>query len=458
MSDGYGSLMAGDFIPATVTVVTTGGTPPPLVCHCGITDTFTRTTSSGSWGTSASGLLWDVNPDAYVDGSAGLLVVPGAGSSFRCGASFFYNSTWPLNITALVRFNRLPANSTLPLDTADSHNAGEGLSLWLGNGNQPYTAITNIGGVPTVWLGNSTNTVHTTASLTGLDLTQWVSVNWQALDASSTLELRVWQTSDPIPSSPTLTIAWPAGLLPSEYDTRLWANDSHPFTGGDIIVYCDSLDITGVNRCSEYRFDNFNRAVASGWGTSDAGPTWARSGSSNGVSTVASGFGTLQNSAATTTEVEGITTGVSGDFTAIVKCKVSSDTLALSAGFIFNGLAFGWTKASPNNQVYINDNHGHHIVATISNTFWAGVAGQAYFKASRIAGVASLTLWDEVAVEPSPQIVNAVDNGFYATEEASFSSFGTGAVGTQSVIIDYIGFDYVGKPCYVVGGVAVYPS
>lgn len=222
----------------------TGGSGA-VVIFAGITDTFTRTIS-GDWGTSDSGVTWDTETTAYVDGTVGNLIVASTGTDTRCGVSFIYGGdSWPIDITVRVMFNRQPDDTTLPLSTIDAGNTGEGLSLWIGNGPQPYIAVANVGGVPTIWLGDSTDTIFSTA-MPSIILTDWVSLNFYASAPLGTLELRVWQFSGTKPISPSLTLTLPLGLLASEFDMRLWANNSHPFPGGDIVVSVDDLDIKEV--------------------------------------------------------------------------------------------------------------------------------------------------------------------------------------------------------------------
>jgi hypothetical protein len=450
---------------------------PPIIhvggCDCGITDTFTRDVDPG-WGTNDAGLVWSEGVGSsgtfltYDDGSQGFIGemwVMSAGASM----SQEFATSLPTPFLAEVMFlatkdgsdlialgglaenNIVAASLNVNKDTITAASASVALIFrrgsGIGNGTDPVTQLQ--------FFRNPSSVFDYVTSPISVVKNVWYHLKF-TFDASAALKAKIWAHGNVEPVSwVTSAISAPSTTI---YERFSLAAKSQLSTNAQMFVDYDNLDITNVNRCTAVQFDNFERVVApGGWGTATpSGNVWTRSGSSNGQSSVGAGYGFLQNGASATTETETIVTGLSptGDFTATLDLYVNSDNNVIDASFIFASLAFGWhhNTGGAHPFLFLNDNSGGYTTVNFADSFWDVASGPVYMKVERIGTTARIKLWDAgLTAEPDWQLTGTVAAGYYTTEQASFSSLGTGAVGAQSVAFGSIDFDYDGKPCYIDG-------
>jgi len=238
--------------------------PPGEECDCGITDTFTRTVE-GTWGTSDSGITWVYGADGGVSDGVGTL---GDGRFDYAELPFASLASWEMTFTA--SFDVTPAVADSPNIPGRPH--GDGLEIFPGfpdpgHGWGMYIEIGRMSSGTYIYYLDETETIDDTASGLSIDLTKPFSVALSCPAAGEDMSIWIWQSSGTKPVTPTLVCPTTTYLK-----FNLLAFGSYYETYNR--VYVDNLDITGVDVCSEYRFDNFNRVVSDGLGTADTGGEW----------------------------------------------------------------------------------------------------------------------------------------------------------------------------------------
>ena len=268
--------------------------PPPPECVCGITDPFTRTVASG-WGTSDAGIDWvtAVGLDclASVDGTRAVSFMTADGTGIltadlswaTTGADAFLFAGIQFQVSADPTLH----GYTLNLEPDTAHSDYKVVLGYFDYGDGPvqqwflYDAagVHDIGQPPPFNIFSPFN-IRMESSATYFRVKGW---------ASSSAEPGAWSWESSNPDS-----TYVGGDL--EWFARNFDSGGTEFT-----LYLDSLDITGVNRCSAVQFDDFNRTVASGWGTATpSGLVWDNSpfGTNNGLKSVNGQQGVLDTGVA----------------------------------------------------------------------------------------------------------------------------------------------------------------
>jgi hypothetical protein len=225
----------------------------------------------------------------------------------------------------------------------------------------------------------------------------------------------------------------------------------------DDYVEIDNLSISGVNACSEYRFDNFNRTVASGWGTSDLGLAWTASGlDSQRLMSVDGSQGIMSWVTATGGSPQGAIPATAGPWVEPsweMTARVRIPPVPASGNYdvffrITNYARLDLFIGSPNTV-----DIGYYADVPVSTSFtWA--SGQAYFIrwAYTYNGTERVKVWLTTDPEPAAWLAEANTAGVGgppATAEFDVrTSLALGSSTTNSIAFDYIDFDYDGKPCY----------
>jgi len=270
-----------------------------------------------------------------------------------------------------------------------------------------------------------------------------------------------WNTSAPEPAMWAYTTASPAAnFLPGMFEWRSQNRDNGTFS-----LSLDSFDISGVNRCTEYKFDNFNRAVASGWGETPSGLAWVESNLASDTTTSVDG---LQADVAWSTTppsfplagvIESIGSGVAGT----PWSSSSWDMLAafkmpnvVSSGLGGYEIEFSVPGGYGGVVLYIGTDYDPQ------NVYFGGE----YYPFSWASQVVyhirwhmewnvrtKVRIWADGDPEPTDWLadIDWSGSGTPTTAALQFRLSGflhTGAGPADSFHLDYIDFDYTGKPCY----------
>ena len=236
------------FDPALPRLKDTVDTDP--ICSdevCGITDTFTRTVS-GDWGTSDAGIAWvprfnDPANSFSVNGSMATAVITDAGGNETMG---FVGLSIPDYLDQVVA-------GTIDFKANVVSNNIFLLEFRGGDLVFQLTMHPTTGFVRVNWRG----------SFTDVAKTDWVASTWYRMrflydHANNLHALKIWPRDNTEPGSWTVsrttsTDAWRVVTPPDAALTM-----TRP-SGFGVTYDVDNLDITGVNRCTNFRFDNFNR-------------------------------------------------------------------------------------------------------------------------------------------------------------------------------------------------------
>jgi len=405
-------------------------TPPPVEggCDCGITDTFDRTVSGG-WGTSDAGISWD-SPYPGGDVSSGVGSVSQVGTGNARKALLLSNiltnvfvSGWTTGITA----------GSEAFFVVFDNDADVGFEFY-GDGT-------------VILYGNAATTT------TSVGFTPSSPFNSRIVVTSDTTwDLYLWLVGDPEPGTPTATLTdGTGGFLSISTSLSIGA------FGTGFTFFVDSVDIDGVDRCTEFRFDSFNRTVSGGWGTSDYGLPWAVGNPADASShSVGGGVGQVAHSSGSP---EMSATGA-GPWTQPIwtmSCLFRVGTLSANPSdfkrdvlrfsidtgrYLEVGLA---ADASTSGYIKIDDDATPQLITFTQNAWY--VVRWYYEQAT---GVAKGKVWAVGTTEPDWQTEATTGPGDGAPTTFRHRLFGKNPSSgfTYSHQVDWIDFDYDGKPCY----------
>jgi hypothetical protein len=418
---------------------------PPIIdppeCVCGITDTFTRTVAGG-WGTSDSGLVWDSTYGALsVDGARGVNAVPGSASS-----AF---------ITPGVAFSDVAISAQI-----SSAGAGRTVYLLLDiYGGSSFVEVDfDSGGGLLLYDGNNLTGVST--SLAWGPATE---TRMRLVVTGNTVDAYVWQASGTQPSVPTLTLDGEVGFeYGQSYD--IWVGAY----GGTYTAYFDNFEISGVTRCTAVQLDDFNRTVTAGatpvLGPSTSGHSYTYFGG-NSLGTVGIADGYLR-----------ITSGSSGAF----KGFTLGDGYLLPAGpdgaidrfrFSFRTSYVSAAQGDDTFEVLLSGGIGLEVDLDFSvsngsvNVHGPGAVAPESGSMSMTWSLNSWYVFDAVLDENFDwrikvyRVADGVPNDYDLSAEGGAPGGGGAEVSFSYAFwdnssghtfdLDYIEFDYVGKPCYI---------
>jgi hypothetical protein len=439
---------------------------------CGITDTFTRT-AVHEWGTSDAGLPWTtyygVADGDYVieDGIAKLQIGDFQGSQgFNWAELPFPVASFDPDFTSTMRVQW--KDPVLP-------EAGVGDVFWEIDSKWEYPG-------PKKWRLSVELSRYLDSTKLRLfacydlyaDRVQ-ASIDWEPTPDTwyqvkvehvygSSLSLKIWEEGTNEPGAWTLSIDTSSlnkiDPLPLNGSSNYWwyvqgwgLND-----GTHREFWIDDLDIPGINRCSAVQFDDFDRTVASGWGTASGGTAWtktagAASASVDGSSGVITS--SINNESATMTWNDG-GTGEQAWWTGSaprshsyrMRFKFNFAVPGIGAGYVRLAVMPGSLWAPLINISSVQGNYGFTGV-TVSKLDW--VSGTYYiadFTYDASTGNATFVVYEEGS---SPGTVSTQDISSSPPLNAEMEVFygnATGSGTARPIYIDYIDFDYDGKPCY----------
>jgi hypothetical protein len=281
----------------------------------------------------------------------------------------------------------------------------------------------------------------------------WIS--WlitRNLDGTITHAAKAWWDGDAEPSSYSATYT-DASTAMGPINTVNFEAFTFDGLGAGQQFAIDSIDITGVNRCTEYRFDNFSRTVSGGcsWGTSDYGtaygifdcPNVEVTGNQGVLSYVGPPLGGTSEAGIEIPGVPFLAPGSSWTFA----CRVSFDD---ATNAVFNRLDFyGWAGT---NFPYLGLFPGNDFIrlGDAEDYTFAFEDGVKYeVRWSHTPTEMKVKVWAAATTEPD-WLVTVASSPMVGTPSNIWSIT---YLMTRSVPLvarfDYIDFDYAGKPCYV---------
>jgi hypothetical protein len=523
MADGSGSLVVTDSTDAAVGYVPVPGTG---VCDCGITDSFDGRALVSGWGVSDSGLDWGVDGGSLDSGHA---VVAGGRAYMRSWSpaedtpphgfgtqKSLTPSTGGVSLEAYFEFEIQDA-SFYPyvVDPTQNQDATRRLIVQCGllahEANETYVSLDiNSSSLP-YYL-----TVPNSRNLISID-----RYNFDALGVDYTFD------DDRIFPSPRL---WSAGTIykvrfKADYtDTwfRLWTGDVEPTdwlmrantgfydppvddltsptgdgdnggayfqlawgswydSGSDFNllqpdgVFIDNLSlwVDGVliDRCTEYRFDDFKRTVDDGWGLATSGYGWVAD---------------YANPSLTFADVDGdrgrivLEPGITGFTGANMTTGGSGTDPWNAATWTMTASAYlGWGDLSGSLALVLEVRRFDNSASVFVNIFGDGTAqgtdtvpvsmpftltGSDYVKVKWevVSGVSDrFKVWLDGAPEPSAWLYESAPPTILTSDLlqllVGYHAFTPTDSGVYLTRFDDMDFDYAGKPCYAVGGVPVFP-
>jgi hypothetical protein len=425
---------------------------------CSITDTFTRTVSGG-WGTSDAGGTW--TRSGLVAG-ASYQLVDGSVAQVQAsspGGYYYQDMRYPINTATVNATWKMKANHSLDEGEPNSGGSMEAIGMWA---NDNYIELGTRPGYGNYVIDNHATSPWDVIAYHNVDYTNWFHVRLQV--DSSQVSLTIWQDGDTEPSSPQLVAE--SACAPYSYIEVVYALQQDLSSASPLVISVDDFDLAGVNRCSEYRFDNFNRTVTDDWGVSDFGLEWARnftwtSLDCNGTAGTWTNPGSFTHSQPYIDDGDGIPTPWTAlpTFTVTGRFKVNS---VLSVPN-YSSLNFGFLRVAANQftncGVQINTGTGYIGIQAgagdedVAFTGWQ--AGTWYiFKVEMTAGVElKATVYPESSTDPG-WLISASDVG-YGPLVAGDTNFIVDfyGLGSSTVTVDYIDFDdasmgAAGKGCY----------
>ncbi len=400
---------------------------------CGITDTFTRTTTTDP-GTSDSGKIWgsfSTVPKPYCNGTQ-LVVQYGKNALFDFGG--------PGSNEADFKF-QFYMSAALKMVVVGGAN-GSTLVIQSWNG-LVYIAHADAGPL----VENSLTTTIFTST--------WYNVRLQV--DSTSIRVKLWQDGNPEPASWLLVITGTAVI--NSPNNISFSNTTNAVNSSQVNLLIDNLDVTGVNRCTEYRFDNFNRTTSGSLGTSSDGHAWSVATTLTSGSIACNGSEAVRTHSAAYPSYSRISYKVvgpgpwtaAGGWTMTGRFKLG----AVTTGFAGVGITHYIVRTSIQAylDMYANNTNGYIGTSgsTVSKTDW--VAGVWYLvkwellpQVGAVVGSIRMKLWKETDAEPATWATDDTWGGSLASGDEYWFDGSSSLVTNETW--DYINFDYAGKPCY----------
>lgn len=446
--------------------------PPEPGCEelCGITDTFDRTTTNG-WGVAASsgipyedwwefvGDVYSPELDASVNPGYGRLrnerTPPNAGGNYNY--VYLEGPNWGSTRTATGKFK------IVAQDLAASDTGGWYFSF--GGTNQGYWYY-QFNGAETAFNCGRTSGSNIRVVVDPLTTNVWYQ--WRFETSVDGVRVRVWPDGSTEPASWTVesVTTYQSTYAPGIFiDQYISGHNCGPLE----VLWAD-LDIEGWTSCQEH-FDDFNRNVSNGFGTSTSGLNWGANYSYTklGVSDDSATF-TLVNSAFLQHAYAKISVDENaqvpwnqGLYTMRMQFRVSQVPDYTFSRYFGMYVAVNYFAADPDSGPGI----GVQVSSGTNGYFWTGWENQ-YQSLDDTISFSFTTqtyqllweclpgsytrgkLWVEGSNEPENWMVDLDITGssplIGIPTELGIDFWGRNNQ-TSVLYIDYIDFDYEGKPC-----------
>jgi hypothetical protein len=468
--------------------------PPVTDCSddvCGITDTFTRTVaetihtgSSGATvadiGTSDAGRHWG-NPTGTLFGLGALLGNGNIGVSVNGSSLLVRGWATALGVPPGSMSMVIPdTGSFTPL--AVDHTATKSVTFSMDSlpGHAGNNTVADIyfdvgGGVlnndPFIWI-NAMPTSYPIGTFfqsqlsfgpTSAPIAQTLIPNswWQAgVTYTFTVRDNGTDTIATISDGTTTYTSTHSGFTSDNLPTAGLVVNYETGLGGvsaaeQVIMTFDNFNVPEITRCSQNEFDNFNRIVASGWGTATpSGAVWTLS-SLNVSTSVGGAYGVVTMTGAIGGDFARfettVPTGMTGSFEEVV-------------GFFVSRVS---SAADSDQSLILNLGYDQEVILRIGNSTGGFVPGGIVVGSTYAAktdwttdpyflrmswnadtGEIKARVWLQSDPEPTSWLVTAITSpGSLASVKVEADPLAV----SDSIFLDSIDFDYDGKPCYPAG-------
>lgn len=469
----------------------------PPVCDCGITDTFTRTTTSPDMGISDYGLGYGVtlahNATAHTNGTTGALLLDPSQGSVSSGPS-----TAALSLSGIpsVTWDQSAVHSfTFSLSNLGDPTltAAEIFEVRLKFFNLATARIVIIPSNSSLWLQGTGPTPAASAysQITWTsDLVSGTQIPLGFFVAGSTYTFSVYTVgSNSVASVSNGTTAYTAALAfvpvtPNQVAITIFRDLLGPFTSMiTTTATIDDLTIPELTRCTRVQFEDFER-TDSDWGyTTPSGFLWGSGGPGGATQTVGSGFGKFEQTGGFGSSGQAnrhTSQGADywgGDFTMTVRFKINAapntePALAQiglhspTGGTVDQGpaMAFNWPFGPGGNQVVWFGLDGSRNYAAFT---WS--EGSSYILEWIKAGTAhEIRVWLTSQVRPSVATLSVTDDPltnadrFVVAHAVDFNVSDPTNRANFELGIWYDSIDFTGTtavlPCYYDSSVPVEPT
>jgi hypothetical protein len=449
--------------------------PGPQGCSpsvCGITDSFTREVEDG-WGQSDYGATWT---STYLNGGAADV---GAGTPGT--ARLYLFNTVPNDVYAEMQLDYGSSNGTVNTLLSGVQATFTGT---LGSAGVSYTIHPNNDSAYAVYFTYSSVSGQFFAATDGAGTNGFSTPGVDGLQpcnirieqSPTVFRIKVWQVGDPEPSSWSFT----STHLVTVNTGGRFSFQGNSLSLGLYTVTIDSIDIEGANRCTAPQFDDFERTVSAAAGTATpSGLVWNTHASPGGSDYGVNGSDLFVGMSGGTFEIRtdpGVEPWLSSDlmtfetrfyfyqdFGVFANFGRFQMELQYDNGGGDNG-SVGWVfqinSVSGGFNLYSSPSGGTTPYALPSawSTFdysdddeliWFRVKWQTRLSTGDI----SAKVWLETDGEPAAWSVVAPPGFIHPLDPAStrfFTSIGS-SFASRAEYVDFIEWDYVGRPCYVGG-------
>jgi len=442
---------------------------PPIIgeagCDCGITDSFTRVVADG-WGQSDAQINWVTSTNGLPD----LMSVDGSRAvSFATADStgiVTADISWASTGTDSLLFTGIQIQVS-----ADPTFNGYSLSISPDTNFAAYKVLLGYfdygSGPVKQWFFYDASGVHDIGQPPPFDIFSPFSIRMEA--SAAYFRVKGWATSSAEPGA----WSWESSNPDSAYvgGDLEWFVRNFDSGGTEFTVYLDSIDITGVNRCTAVQFDNFDRTVINAWGVSiPAGHAWT-----NLVDTyIVDSFG-VDGSSAYWDHTATRNYAYAGQDWDVDTAPWGGNAFTMHTRFQFSYLSLDTDKL----YFIIQSDYLNYIEIILAHNNNAGAGGAGFVqtinsqgggatvaKTDWVAGVWYRVTWDyskglfnrakvweESGPEPVSWTVDGSDSGLVdfagTATNISVNSNQVNIPSAETILIDSIDFDYAGRPCYL---------
>lgn len=303
-----------------------------------------------------------------------------------------------------------------------------------------------------------------------LDQDVWYTFRLRLFENGTKVWMDWWPSDDPEPAIGGSSLSASGAVTPTSFFLEVFEGAVDTAS-----ISFDDLDVNGINSCSEYRFDTFNRTVSGSLGTSDAGLAWSGSHSQLSVDGSSAKLTAPANTSSLRTVFITAPAGsgapwATGFFTMDTRFKL--DVIHTEAES-YNQIAWFFERVGQSGLI-----RDHHSVGfQISNDTVGGNSGRLYFNNSQVASKTDWVadawyrvkyecesgvqhrykLWLESDGEPVDWSYTLDDTGEPVLEDSvatvmymdliNFRGGSLTGLPANNIWVDYIDFDYEGKPC-----------
>lgn len=221
----------------------------------------------------------------------------------------------------------------------------------------------------------------------------------------------------------------------------------------DIQMSYGDLAITGVERCTAVQFDDFNRSVASGWGTASFGIPWHAQIFNDGTGSVDGSAGVIVADPFPATVAFETPAGANGPWMNTtgwtMLSRVRFDDLDSSIRFVIFGTGYSMELVVDPENARLQDQDADQASFSFAINQWYFVEWFLNWTDDASTKTWEGRIWAEGGTRPASPMVSGSGGTAYPDGTAKFSVQASNFDATTTTwLVDYIDFEYDGRPCY----------